>query len=129
MANDIPIFASDQLGRRPCSATNCPLEPVEDETFEDVSCCLMWDLLLPVSGSELSLEVVRMVQLRELRRVEAWDRVIASRRRTGVPLFGAWSRQAVVVGSGADFDVEVCTVCEVFVSECLLQLCSLQLRQ
>ena len=119
MANGIPIFASDQLGCRPCSATNSPPEPVEDETSEDVFCCLMWDLLLAVSGCDLCLEVVRMVQLREVR-VEAWDGVILSRGRTGVPLFGAWSRQAAVVGSGADFDVEVCTVCKVFVSECLM---------
>ena len=51
---------------------------------------------------------------------EAWDGVIVSRWRTRVPRFGAWSRQAAVVASGANFDVEVCAVCKVFVSECLM---------
>ena len=107
-------------------ATNYPPELVEDETSEDVSCYLTWDLLLPVSGCELCLEVVRMVQLRELRRVEAWDGVIVSRWRTGVPLFGAWPRQAAVAGSGADFDVEVY---KVFVPEFLMEVRSLRLVQ
>lgn len=69
-----------------------PLEPAEDGTSEDVSCCLNWDGPVPASGCSvvmrvLCLEMVRMADLRALRNVAACGGVTVSRQQTSAPLF------------------------------------------